>query len=92
MNIVQRLRVNTVTEGRANPDGEIEVHYNGAPAAEVTGLRLVSNDDLVDKAYFSSFFGGSTEGFAPANDSHVWYDDLKVSVLPGRVCGFGGCV
>ncbi|WP_017600129.1 polysaccharide lyase, partial [Nocardiopsis lucentensis] len=76
VSIVQRLRVNTVTGGRANADGEIEVFYNGAPAALVTGLRLVDNDDLVDKAYFSSFFGGSTEGFAPVRDSHVWYDDL----------------
>ncbi|MEV2277421.1 polysaccharide lyase [Nocardiopsis sp. NPDC049922] len=92
VNIVQRLRVNTVTDGRANPDGEIEVLYNGAPAAEVTGLRLVSNDDLVDKAYFSSFFGGSTEGFAPADDSHIWYDDLRVSALPGDLCEIGGCV
>ncbi|MFI6574179.1 polysaccharide lyase [Nocardiopsis sp. NPDC050513] len=92
VNIVQRLRVNTVTGGRANPDGEIEVLYNGAPAAAVTGLRLVSNDDLVDKAYFSSFFGGSTEGFAPANDSHIWYDDLKASPFPEAICEIGGCV
>ncbi|WP_116246797.1 polysaccharide lyase [Nocardiopsis sp. FIRDI 009] len=92
VSIVQRLRVNTVTGGRANPDGEIEVFYNGAPAALVTGLRLVDNADLVDKAYFSSFFGGSTEGFAPANDSHVWYDDLKASTSPADICEIGGCL
>nr|WP_218908707.1 hypothetical protein [Nocardiopsis sinuspersici] len=91
VNIVQRLRVNTVTDGRANPDGEIEVFYNGESAALVTGLRLVSNGDLVDKAYFSTFFGGSTEGFAPANDSYAWYDDLEVSTSAADVCGLFGC-
>ncbi|WP_159945700.1 MULTISPECIES: polysaccharide lyase [unclassified Nocardiopsis] len=76
VHIAQRLRVNTVTDGRANPDGEIEVFYNGSPAALVTGLRMVTNDDLVDKAYLSTFFGGSTERYAPVRDSYVWYDDL----------------
>jgi hypothetical protein len=92
VNIVQRLRVNTVTDGRANPDGEIEVFYNGESAALVTGLRLVSDDDLVDKAYFSTFFGGSSEKYAPANDSYAWYDDLKVSTSPADVCDLADCL
>ncbi|WDZ91340.1 polysaccharide lyase [Nocardiopsis sp. HUAS JQ3] len=91
VHIAQRVRVNTVTDGRAEPDGEIEVFYNGEPAALVTGLRLVTDDDLVDKAYLSSFFGGSTEGFAPAHDSYVWYDDLKVSTSRADICELGGC-
>ncbi len=92
VNIVQRLRVNTVTAGRADPNGEIEVFYNGESAALVTGLRFVDNDDLVDKAYFSTFFGGSTEGFAPTHDSYVWYDDLEVSTSRFDVCGAVGCL
>ncbi|WP_017569523.1 polysaccharide lyase [Nocardiopsis halotolerans] len=91
VHIVQRVRVNTVTDGRANPDGEIEVLYGGESAALVTGLRLVSNEDLVEKAYLWSFFGGSTEGFAPAHDSYVWYDDLKVSTSRADICELGGC-
>ncbi|MEU1898089.1 polysaccharide lyase [Nocardiopsis dassonvillei] len=91
VHIAQRVRVNTVTDGRAEPDGEIEVFYNGEPAALVTGLRLVTDDDLVDKAYLSTFFGGSTEGFAPAHDSYVWYDDLKVSTSRADICELGGC-
>ncbi|MDG0811106.1 polysaccharide lyase [Cohnella rhizosphaerae] len=59
VNIVQRLKVNTVTNGQANPDGEIEIWYNGQSAAKITGLRFVTNADKVDKAYFSSFAGGS---------------------------------
>ncbi len=92
VHIAQRVRVNTVTDGQASPDGEIEVFYNGEPAAMVTGLRLVTDEDLVDKAYLWSFFGGSTEGFAPAHDSYVWYDDLKVSTSRADICELGGCV
>ena len=79
VNVVQRLRVNTVTAGEANPDGEIQVWVDGVSAASVGGLRFVRNGDLVDRAYLSSFAGGATTEFAPRTDSFIWYDDLKVS-------------
>lgn len=85
-NIVQRLKVNTVTNGQANPDGEIEIWYNGFPVTQVTGLQFVTNDDKVDKAYFSSFYGGAAETYAPAHDSYVWYDDVKMSALRSDMC------
>ncbi|OUS76155.1 hypothetical protein B1748_12875 [Paenibacillus sp. MY03] len=92
-NIVQRLKVNTVTNGEANPDGEIEIWYNGFSVTKVTGLRFVTNTDKVDKAYFSSFYGGATESYAPAHDSYVWYDDVKISALRSDMCELdeGGC-
>ncbi len=92
-NIVQRLKVNTVTNGQANPDGEIEIWYNGFPVTQVTGLQFVTNADKVDKAYFSSFYGGATETYAPAHDSYVWYDDVKMSALRSDMCELdkGGC-
>ncbi|MEU4142829.1 polysaccharide lyase [Streptomyces parvulus] len=91
VSIVQRVKVNTVSGGSANPDGEIEVFYNGTSAAKVTGLRFVTNTDQVDNAYFSSFAGGATTEFAPANDSHIWYDDLKVSANRADICELNGC-
>ncbi|MHA6481804.1 polysaccharide lyase [Paenibacillus sp. strain BS8-2] len=92
-NIVQRLKVNTVTNGQANADGEIEIWYNGFPVTEVTGLKFVTNTDKVDKAYFSSFYGGATETYAPAHDSYVWYDDVKISANRADMCELdpGGC-
>lgn len=90
-NVVQRVKVNSVTDGRANPDGEIEVFYNGESAGKVTGLRFVTNDDQVDNAYFASFAGGATAEFAPQNDSYVWYDDVKVSTDPADICELSGC-
>lgn len=91
VNVVQRVKVNTVTNGQANPDGEIEVFYNGEPAGEVTGLRFVTNDDQVDRAYFNSFAGGGDSRFAPRNDSYIWYDDIKVSTDPSDICELDGC-
>jgi hypothetical protein len=93
VNVVQRLRVNTVTNGEANADGAIEIWHNGARAAVITGLRFVRNGDLVDKAYFSSFAGGATASFAPRNDSYIYYDDIKVSTDRADICELnpGGC-
>lgn len=92
VHVAQRLKVNSVSNGVANPDGEIEVWYNGTSAARISGLRFVRNADVVDKAYFSSFFGGATAEFAPMHNSYVWYDDLKVSTSPLDICELsGGC-
>jgi hypothetical protein len=93
INLVQRVKINTVSNGQANPDGEIEVWVNGKRVAEVTGLQFVRNADLVDRAYLDSFFGGATEEFAPRNDSFIWYDDLKVSTQRADLCELaaGGC-
>ncbi len=93
INLVQRFKVNTVTNGNANADGEIQIWYNGVSAAQITGLRFVRNSELIDKAYFSSFFGGATSEFAPANDSYIWYDDLKVFANRADICELaaGGC-
>ncbi|WP_157979009.1 carbohydrate-binding protein [Nocardia aurea] len=91
--VVQRLKVNTVTGSNANPDGEIDIWYNGVQAATIRNLRFVRNSDLVDRAYFSSFHGGDRPTFAPTNDSYIWYDDLKVSTNRAEICELasGGC-
>jgi hypothetical protein len=93
INVVQRLKVNTVTSGQADRNGEIEIWYNGKRAALVTGLQFVRNSDLVDKAYFDSFFGGDRASFAPANDSYIFYDDVTVSPNRADICELsrGGC-
>lgn len=85
-NVVQRLQVNTVTNGHANPDGEIEIWYNGQAGAKITGLRFVSNSDKVDKAYFATFYGGGTPDYAPTHDSYIWYDDVKASPYRSDMC------
>jgi hypothetical protein len=93
VNLTQRVKVNTVTSGEANANGEIEAWYNGQRVVSLTGLRFVRNADLIDKMYFSSFFGGATASFAPQNDSYIWYDDFKASTSRADICEIasGGC-
>jgi hypothetical protein len=80
--IKQRVKVNTVSGGNAVSNGEIETWVNGQNAGLRTGLQFVRNGDLVDTAYFSSFFGGNTYTFAPTRDSYIWYDDVRASTTP----------
>lgn len=93
VNVAQRVKVNSVTNGQANRDGEIEVFFNGQLAGNVSGLRFVTNGDKVDRAYLASFAGGATPSFAPAVDSYVWFDDIKVSTNRADICELnaGGC-
>ncbi|MDX2917557.1 MULTISPECIES: polysaccharide lyase [Streptomyces] len=99
MGIVERLVPDELWEEpalpsdpNANPDGEIEVFYNGESAATVPNLRFVTNNDQVDRAYFSSFAGGATPSFAPNNDnSFIWYDDIKVSTDRNDICELSSC-
>ncbi|WP_394619564.1 polysaccharide lyase [Lentzea sp. JNUCC 0626] len=80
--IVKRVKVNTVTNGNANPDGEIQVWFNGRSAALITGIKFVRNGDLIDRAYLSSFAGGGDATFAPTRTGYIWYDDLRVNTSP----------
>ncbi|AXX31477.1 hypothetical protein KCV87_35205 [Actinosynnema pretiosum subsp. pretiosum] len=49
------------------------------PGGGRTGLRFVTNADLVGRAHFSSFFGGTTPSSAPQRDSWIRSDDVQVS-------------
>lgn len=80
--IVQRVKLNTVTNGNANPNGEIQVWFNGRSAALITGIRFVRNSDKIDKAFLSTFAGGGDASFAPTRTGYIWYDDLRVNTSP----------
>lgn len=77
-----RVRVNTVSGSTANANGEVQTWVNGTPAGTRTGLQFVRNADQINFAYFSSFFGGATQSFAPTRNSYIWYDDVRVQTSP----------
>lgn len=79
VNLVERVQVNTVRNGEANPDGEVQVWYNGEEVLHLTGLRFVRNSDQVNNFYFSTFHGGGSQDWAPTQTCWIWYDDLVVS-------------
>ncbi|MCC9166629.1 polysaccharide lyase [Pontibacter harenae] len=77
--LVQRVKVNTVQNGKANYDGEVQVWYNGEEVLRLSGLRFVNNSNQVDNFFFSTFHGGGSAEWAPSNTCWVWYDDVVVS-------------
>ena len=48
VHIAERVKINSVSSGNANADGEVEVWVNGERALLATGLRFRSNNDRVD--------------------------------------------
>lgn len=69
-----RTRINT----DQNADGEVDVWINQQPALHLEDLRFVTNGDLVDTLYFSTFHGGNTPSWGPLRDSVIHFDDFKV--------------
>ncbi|MEM8873268.1 MAG: polysaccharide lyase [Planctomycetota bacterium] len=77
-----RTRVKLNTPGEA--DGEIESWLDGERALHVTGLRFRTvNGVMIDNVYFSTFFGGGDDTWAPDNDSRIVFDNFLV-VDPDR--------
>ena len=76
--IAERVKTNTVTNGTANPDGELEVWFDGQQVLLRTGLRFRTNTDGINELYFSTFHGGGSVDWAPTVDSYIWFDDIRV--------------
>ncbi len=81
INIIERVKINTGSD----KNGEIQVWYNGEEALNIVNLQFVTNGDLVDAFYFSTFHGGNDETWVPQNDCYIWFDDIVVSTDPGDV-------
>ncbi len=73
--VTQRVKINSEAES----NGEVQVWLNDVEAISLNGLKFVTNGDLVDNLYFSTFFGGSGEGWQPGVDCYIWFDDLVIS-------------
>ena len=78
VHIAERVKINSVSGGNANADGEVEVWVNGERALLRTGLRFRRNSDRVDNLYFSTFHGGGGLDWAPSVTCHIWYDDVRI--------------
>lgn len=75
IHVAERVKINTDGE---TYDGEVEIWVNGVRALFLDSLRFTSNGDMVDKLYISTFHGGASAEWAPANDCHIWFDDIRV--------------
>lgn len=82
IHVAERVRVNTDGESY---DGEVEIWVNGVRTLLLDSLRFTSNGDMVDKLYISTFHGGSSADWAPENDCHIWFDDIRIGTVYGDV-------
>ncbi|MBR4349108.1 MAG: heparin lyase I family protein, partial [Bacteroidales bacterium] len=76
--LAERVKTNTVTNGSANPDGELEVWVDGQQVLLRKGLRFRTNSDGVNELYFSTFHGGGNADWSPTVDSYIWFDDIRI--------------
>lgn len=76
--IEEYVRLNS---GPNNYDGQIVITLNGEEVLNLEGIRLVTDDDLIDTFYFSTFHGGSGAKWVTSNDSYMYYDNIYVEKL-----------
>ena len=77
--LTQHVRVNT--PGRA--DGVLRVWIDGRPALARTDLRYRTDPAaVVNRFYFSTFYGGSGDQWSPERDGHAQFDDFRVQTTP----------
>ncbi|WP_394153423.1 polysaccharide lyase [Loktanella salsilacus] len=74
-NLVQRVQINS--GNMAN--GEVEVWFDGEQVLDLDGLQFVDDGSQIDRFYFSSFFGGNTDGWLPDYDVSAYFDDIVIS-------------
>ena len=75
MNLIERVKINT----GSNRDGEVQVWVDGQEVLFTDSLQFVSDGELVDAFYFSTFHGGNDTTWSPQNDSYIWFDDIVIS-------------
>jgi hypothetical protein len=72
--ITERVRINSPDKA----DGFVQIWVNGKGALNVQGIRFVTNSDLVDNFYFSTFHGGNSIDWAPPVDCSVNFDHIRL--------------
>ena len=56
-----------------------KMFHDGEEVFQFGGLTLRRDDSLmIDKIFFSTFFGGSDDSWASADDVYIYYKDFKV--------------
>jgi hypothetical protein len=64
-------------------DGVVEVWLDDRQVLKKDGLRLRAKDDVkIDKMYFSTFYGGAEQDWAPPKDETIAFDSFLVSDEP----------
>jgi hypothetical protein len=74
--ISQRIHLNT--PGQA--DGYVDVTYNGAVVAHLTGITFRSDlTTQIDSLMFSTFYGGHDSTWAPTATEHIDFSTFQLT-------------
>lgn len=73
------VRLNTI----GKRDGRLVGFYNGELAVNVTIDWRKSSDIFIDTFYFSNFYGGKGDSWAPRQDMYISFNDLQVCTRDG---------
>ena len=61
-------------------DGYTALYIDGEKLVEVDGLRLSGNSNVnIDTFRFSTFYGGSSESWAPSTTTYIYWDNFTVN-------------
>ncbi len=74
--ITERVKLNSTP---TSDDGIVEIWLNGTLVVDLHDITFVTDNQLIDTFYFSTFHGGHGAEWAPENDSYAYFDDLKIS-------------
>ncbi|QDT12096.1 polysaccharide lyase [Planctomycetes bacterium K23_9] len=75
--ITQLVKLNTV--GRSN--GRIKVWIDGQRVLDQRDIEFRYTDRLkIDVMYFSTFFGGGSDDWAPSKDEVIFFDDFNIEL------------
>ena len=63
--------------GQAN--GSVKIYLDGDLVVELQDREIIGGAEKIDVVLFSTFFGGNTEEWYPAQDQIAYFDDFVVS-------------
>ncbi len=82
-----QVQTHIVMNTPGESDGVVQSWFDGELALSRSDIRLRDVPTLaLDTVYFSTFFGGSGDAWAPTADEVVDFDDLVVSAGPIPIC------
>jgi hypothetical protein len=75
--LTEHVHLNTAGQ----PDGSIDVTYDGAAVAQLTGIefRAAGDTDQIDSLIFSTFFGGHDSSWAPSSTTTIDFAQFSVA-------------
>ncbi len=74
--ITEHVKLNS---DKNTDDGIVETWVNGEQVIDEENITFVTDSQLIDTFYFSTFYGGHDKSWSPEETSMTYFDDLKIS-------------